>query len=266
MRYLLGLLLSVSILFGDNVFSDEKGKKLLYTNLAAAGAIVAWGYWQWDYGERGMHMGDEGWFESDTEHGGADKLGHTYATYAVTRAVASLYRDYGYDDERAARYAAYSSFFINTIMEVGDAFSSYGFSKEDFVMNTLGSYLGYLFERNKELDELVDIRLEYFPSSKVREGEVTDIVTDYDGMKFLAAFKCDAMEPFQDNPMMKYLEFHVGYYTRGNHENAPERTVYLGLGLNLSKLLDGRSSTAETLLEYYQVPFTYLPYEHDYDR
>lgn len=265
MKRLMMFLLMATFVHAEGLVLDEKGKKLLYTNLVGGAVVIGWGLWQWDYGERSMHSADEGWFGGDTENGGADKLGHAYTTYVLTRSLSTLYRGYGYNRKEAAMYGAFSSFFINAVMEVGDAFSRYGFSKEDMVMNTLGSYAGYLFESDPELDALADIRIEYLPSRAVREGDETDIITDYDGMKFLAAFKCEAMAPLAQTPL-KYFEFHIGYYTRGNYSGHLERTAYIGFGLNLSRLLQSDYGAVNTLLEYYQVPYTYLPYEHDFDR
>jgi len=243
---------------------EARSSKLLYTNLAAASAIVGWGIWQWDYGERDMHTTREGWFGSDTENGGADKLGHLYTTYLATRSLAALYRSYGYESSEAARYAAYSSFFLNALMEVGDSFSRYGFSAEDMVMNTAGSCLGYLFERYDALDRAADIRLEYFPSRALREGESSDVVTDYDGMKFLVAVKGTSAAG-DTTSWLRYVELHAGYYTRGNASGRIERTAYVGLGLNLSALL-APGDVLRSVLEYYQPPYTYLPLERDFDR
>lgn len=131
-------------------------------------------------------------------------------------------------------------------------------------MNTAGSLSGYLFEKSPELDALMDIRIEYFPSSQVRNGESSDIITDYDGMKFLAALKMEAFDAFRNSPV-KYLELQVGYYTRNNGEPDLERTAYVALGLNLSRLFNSDNRFINTLFEYYQPPYTYIPYEHQYD-
>ena len=265
MKHLMILLLLSHLLFGSGESDDAKGQKVLYANLAASTFIVGWGFWQWDYGEYKMHATNEGWFGSGTKYGGADKAGHTYATYTMTRVLASLYRGFGYKYDQAVLYASFSSLFISSVMEVGDAFSSHGFSKEDFLMNVLGSYAGYLMEHHKALDNVLDVRLEYFSSRVVRNGDVKDILTDYDGMKFLAAFKAEAIRPFREN-YMKYVELHVGYFTRGNAVAQVKRTAYVGLGLNLSALLNSDSKPLNAILEYYQVPHTYLPVEKGFDR
>ena len=82
------LLLLVSLLQTNAAAVDEKEKKVLYTNLAAGSVIIGWGIAQWEYGQNSMHTTNEGWFGSNTDNGGADKLGHLYTTYAATRAFA----------------------------------------------------------------------------------------------------------------------------------------------------------------------------------
>ena len=75
--------------------SHTKEDKLLYTNLTAAAAIGLWGLATWDYGSAGFHGSHEGWFEYDSKYGGADKLGHFWATYAFSDALTCLYKDWG---------------------------------------------------------------------------------------------------------------------------------------------------------------------------
>ena len=70
--------------------------------------------------------------------------------------------------------------------------------------------------------------------------------------------------------MVRYLELEVGYGTRDYESPAPSvhrRYVYVGIALNLSKLLDdtafgGRGGTAQafadTFLRYVQIPGTAL--------
>ncbi len=85
----------------------------------------------------------------------------------------------------------------------------------------------------------------------------------------LVALKGAGFENLEGTPL-EYLEFQVGYYTRGYNEfvaGGPEtrrRTLYVGVGLNVTRLL---SHVWETrLFDYLQVPGTYLPVDHKFDR
>ena len=238
-----------------------KEDKLLYTNIAVVGAITAWGIAKWDYGDNSATIGNEGWFGRDTKDGGADKLGHAYGTYVFSHGLGALYRHWGYDDERAARYGAFSAFGVQAFMEVGDSFSSYGFSWEDMVMNAAGAVAGYVFATQPELSRRVDFRVEYEPNF-----QTADIFTDYEHQKYLLAFKLDGFDTTRDTPL-RFLELHLGYYARGYSQPNPaltERNVYAGVAVNLSRLFDsgGWHKTA-TLLRYYQPPYTSLQLHTD---
>ena len=253
MRILIIVLALVLTLQSDPPQDD---KKILYTNLIGSTVIMTWGVLNWDYGKRSMHASNEGWFGKDTKTGGADKLGHFYATFAFSHYFANLYRGFGYDKHKAIKEGAISSFILNTVMEVGDSFSSYGFSYEDFVFNALGSYLGYYLLMHPDINNIIDVRLEYKPTDKIISGESIDILTDYNGMKFLTAVKFDGFEKLEDS-FFKYFEFHVGYYTRkeGGEIN---RHPYVAIGINLSHLLSPVSKRASRVFNYYQMPYTYI--------
>jgi len=244
--------------------SDNNGSKkdILYTNLVGAAVITAWGVVNWEYGESSLSRDDEEWFGRETESGGADKLGHFYATYAVGSGLSGLYESWGYTEQDAALYGSLSSFFLLNYMEMGDAFSSeFGFSYEDFIMNTIGAFSSYLFYTNPELSKRVDLRVEYIPSF-----DTADVITEYEKMKYLIALKGEGFESVT-NPYLKYTELHLGYYTRnykGGYSQESERIVYLGIGINLSRVFreNGHTKTAR-FLNYYQLPYTYLPLERD---
>ncbi len=254
------MLMLISVfLFADN---NESRKDILYTNLVGTAVITAWGVLNWDYGKRRPHRDDEEWFGRETDSGGADKLGHLYASYIIGSALSGLYESWGYSEKDAALYGASSSFFLMNYMEVGDSFSQdYGFSYEDFLMNTFGAFSSYLFYTNPELSKRVDLRIEYLPSL-----DTADIITEYEKMKYLIAFKAEGFESVT-HPYLKYAELQVGYYTRhykGGYNEQSERIIYLGIGFNLSRLAreQGQTKTSR-LLNYYQLPYTYLPLEED---
>jgi len=231
----------------------SKEQKLKYTNIGATLAITTWGITNWDYGKQSPQATSEGWFGDDTKSGGADKLGHLYSSYVTDRALTSLYESWGYPHDQAAIYGAWSTFGLMSMMELGDSFSpENGFSYEDFIMNGVGTYLGYVLETNPDLARKLDLRIEYLP------GKKTDIFTDYENSKYLVALKFDGFDSIQSK-VLKQLELHLGYYTRGYDDiNADkERNLYIGIGLNLSKLFRDRSyNKTATFLNYYQVPNT----------
>jgi hypothetical protein len=247
-------------------------KKVMALNLTTLGIITALGVAEWDYGSHSFRTANEGWFDGDTAYGGADKLGHVFTCYLLTGIYNWIYKDWGYSENDAILLGAASSWTTMSLIEIGDGLSkSQGFSWQDEVMNTLGVGMAYLRHRFPAVRERVDFRWEWFPSPAVREGERFDILTDYSGQKFLLAFKLDGWLR-TGSPVMKALEFQVGYYTRGyvsddeHFFDGQHRYGYVGIGLNVTYLLDRLTGhRAAGVFDYYQVPYTYVSGREDFN-
>jgi Predicted periplasmic lipoprotein (DUF2279) len=247
---------------GSGWFTDwSKEDKALALNLGVGAAVLGWGVVNWDYGEGGPRFQSEGWFDRETEEGGADKLGHFYSAYLFSHLFAGQYERWDFDKDQAIRWGALPPLGVTGLIEVGDAFSDYGFSYEDMIFNTLGAAAGYLLWSFPELSGKIDLRVEYNPFTS--GGYDWDVTTDYDRLSYLIALKAEGFD-FIENPYLKYLELHVGFRAR-NYSDYSERPevdlrkqfLYVGIGLNLSKLL--RPYLDTPVFNYLQVPYTYVP-------
>jgi len=263
----------VSFLDSLSSFNDwPRKKKVVALNVAAVSTTVLAGAASWDYYSSSFKFEDEGWFDPDTKYGGADKLGHAYSAYVLTSAYNSIYRKWGYSDEKAILGGALSSWSLTTLIELGDGFSkNYGFSWEDETMNTLGVGLAYLRHRYPTLKETFDFRTEWFPSPAFRHGDRLDPFTDYSGQKYLIALKPDGFLK-TDNSLIKAVEIHFGYYTRGylqedrRHFSSENRYTYFAVGLNMTYILEQLTGhRAGGVFDYIQVPFTYIPFSSKLD-
>lgn len=239
-----------------------KEDKVLAANAAGIGFIMAWGIVNWDYFDNTMHSTSEGWFGENTKSGGADKLGHFHSSYTLSHLLGATYNKWGYPPRQSAMLGSTSSFILMGCMEVGDSFSSYGFSGEDFIMNSLGCITGYYMAVTPELAKRLAFRTEYLPSF-----DTTDILTDYDNQKYFMALKLSGFESIR-NRLLKFLEFKVGYYTRDFPDpETRSRHLFVGLGVNMSEVFNRfemRKSAVVT--EYYQVPYTYMGVEYKPDQ
>ena len=246
-----------------DITTSEMKNKLFNVNMTGIGIVTIWGISQWDYFSRASHAKSEGWFANNTDEGGVDKLGHLYSSYVTSHGLSSLYESWCFKKHDAALYGALTSFSILSYMEIGDSFSDYGFSYEDFVMNALGSVAGYFLYENPSLARKIDIRWEYgfHPTD-------SDLTTDYENSKYLLALKLNGFESMRQS-WLKYLELHFGYYTRGFDDPvaSKERNVYFGLGFNLTDLFrrSGHKKTA-AFLNYFQLPGTYVEFEKDLNK
>lgn len=238
-----------------------KEKKLMLANGTGLVFITLWGVANWDYGQKHPTTSSEGWFGHATKEGGADKLGHFHMAYTLSRGLTALYESWGYEADRAALYGSFSACGLTGFMELGDSFSDFGFSHEDMLMNVLGSGVGYLASVSPAFSEKVDFRVEYWP-----EFDQTDIFTDYEHMRFLTALKFSGFDWGMRSPFLKYLELHLGYYARGYDQESAvrERNLYLGLGINLSRVFEQLGQhKAASVFHYYQLPYTELRLDRD---
>ncbi|HOU21246.1 MAG TPA: DUF2279 domain-containing protein [Kiritimatiellia bacterium] len=252
-----------------NGWSKEIKLKLL--NTAVIGGIVGYGVMYWHYGETSPQVVDEDWFEHDSAHGGADKLGHAISTYYAVMAYSWLYDRWGYEPAQSALYGALSAWSTFCMIEVGDAFSRHGFSVEDLVMDSAGAVVGYLHRRIPGFRARVDFRVEYWPSYGARKGTDIDYVSDYSGYKYLVALKGDGIEALSST-WLRFCELQLGYYTRGyqsqdeDYYGDPYRVLYAAVGVNLSHIFHKHNwNKTAAFLHYYQVPCTYAPLEYNLD-
>lgn len=236
---------------------------------ASVGGTLAYGranWWQDGFGG-GFKSVNEGWFGQGTRYGGADKLGHAMFTYTGARLLTRAFEWAGHDPNTALTLGLWTS--VGTLMgvELIDGFSQkWRFSREDALANLAGGALAYALERHPQLDALLDLRLQYSPSA----GNRFEPFGDYNGQRYLLVFKASGMPALRLHPLLKYLEFNVGYGTR-NFDMGPSalapptRHSYVGLALNLSEVLRHtayRGNTrptrtqrvTETIFEFTQVP------------
>ncbi len=233
----------------NNITKEEK---LIYLNVFTSLGIIAYGVEHWGYStDIEPHTQNEGWFGAGTEEGGADKFGHAYTGYSMAHTYASIYESWGYDKDNAALYGAWSSFGFTSIMEFGDSFSDYGISYEDMIVNTLGALFGYVSYKYPYIGDKIDFRIEYKLHKKMWEK---DFLTDYENAKYLFALKGSGFKSLESSKYMKYFELYLGYYVRGFKPRRidRERNLFIGLGVNLSELLDTK------IFKYYQIPKSYI--------
>lgn len=234
--------------------------------IGTAGALMAaYGHRKWwntGFGG-GFTTVDEGWFGQDTPYGGADKLGHMFSNYASVRLLTPLFEAVGNSRESAVRLAGWTTIGIFTAVEVLDGYSrKYDFSAQDAAMNVAGAALGVLLESRPDLDEKFDFRFGYKPSS----GSSFSPFGDYSGQRYLFFAKADGFRATRDVPVLRYLEFGIGYQASGFDAGGERRRdLYFAVSLNLARVLadagyGGRMHTtraqrgAEKVFELIQFP------------
>ncbi|HEX2721194.1 MAG TPA: MFS transporter, partial [Candidatus Deferrimicrobium sp.] len=265
---------ALAMTFSDNTnVVAPIDRNLRWKNAAVIGgvtlAVGAYGAKHWWDVSSSFGTRNEGWFGQGTYAGGADKLGHTFATYAGTRMLARVFEGLGNPPEHSLRLAGWTSLGVFTGVEVLDGFSSrWRLSYEDMVFNAAGVALALLLERHPSIDALLDFRLLYERSDDDRLRGKTSPTGDYSGQTFLLVFKADGVPQLRNVPLVRYLELLVGYGARGYEvQRDPHQLVFYGVGINLSRVLGdtlfrgslkgGKTQGAtDTLLELFEVPGT----------
>jgi hypothetical protein len=240
------------------VIEEERGGAVFDMLLVSAG-ITAWGFSEWGWGRESFHFKNEGWFEKNSKTGGSDKTGHFYMTYLLSRVMAARMQERGLSLEESSLYGAFLGMGAMTLLEVGDATSAYGFSKEDLVADGLGALLAYVVRAYPRVDDFIDIRFEYFPKHKSEDK--TDLTTDYSNMRHLIALKPSGFEFIRDTPL-EFVELQVGYYSRGfrSYDTMNEKQhLYLGVGISLADIARKTGvNVLQNTFEFYQPGGTYL--------
>lgn len=245
---------------GCSTMEAPENRVVLKDTAITMGILTAYGVSEWEWFQHSPEFKKEGWFEKDSHAGGADKTGHAYVSYILNEALT-------YDFKRnnvanAENKAALASLASMTLIEIGDATSKkHGFSGEDLIADAIGVGASWWLQKNPKWDDRIDFRMEYKPSPGYPGG--FGPAADYSGMKHLLALKGSGFNSLRNTPL-EFLELYAGYYTRGfrsydkGHYDEPERNTYLGLGLNLSRVLGKTAPKVGKFFEYYQVPGTYL--------
>ncbi|MBK7071158.1 MAG: DUF2279 domain-containing protein [Myxococcales bacterium] len=252
--------------------------------LSAAGAVgiyavlygwlsLAWFVRTTDADHFAFH--DEGWFGPDTYAGGADKLGHLWGNYAMTRGVSRILQYGGWPRTGSVLVAGGLSLGFFTVSEIKDGYKvEYGFSYGDMIANTAGVALGVLLEFVPALDRRFDVRMSYLPSdeylARLEEAGPFNTPEDYSGQTVLVAYHLGSIPAVRARlGWVQYLDLSIGYRAR-NYLPLPDdgadrsQELFAGISLDVQAMaaaIAGRGVGGRVLnfvTEMYQPPFTTL--------
>lgn len=235
---------------------------------------------------------EDGWFGKNGYAGGADKMGHMWATLGLARLGTEILDQWGgYDRLTSAIVGTALSEALFFGVELRDG-TSYSFSKGDFTFNTIGAALAFAQSMWPRIDEAVDFRVEYFPSQAYRDrlskNTDFDVAEDYSGQTYHLAFHLGAIHKLRDwkyGGWSRFVDIVGGFETRGykpdplyplnpelceaqmtNCDFDKERNLFIGLTLNAQGVFDvalrGRSEPGRKIahgaFEMFSIPGTTL--------
>ncbi len=176
--------------------------------------------WYKNFPRSGFHFFNDniGWLQ-------VDKIGHTYATYNVTKWSIDYARWTGMKENKAIIYGAGSGWIYLTIIEVLDAFSlQWGASPGDLIANTTGTLLvagqEYFWK-----DQLIRMKFSWHPvhyTPEVRDRAEhlygtsipERIMKDYNGQTNWSSINLKALFGNQDK-IPPWLMVSLGYSAEG---------------------------------------------------
>jgi hypothetical protein len=239
----------------------------------------------------------EGWFGARRYSGGADKLGHAWATMGLARGGTELLSQWGgFDRLTSALVGTALSEALFLGVEIKDG-AYYEFSFGDLTFNTLGAAFAFTLSMWPRLDELVDFRVQYYPSQDYRDGINHDpptdctaddprdacsyhsnlnVAEDYSGETYLLAFHLGGIRALREaryGTVSRFVDVVAGFGTRGYKPEPPDgahrerQEMFLGISLNAQGLFDyllerranGVRKVTHGFFEVFNAPFTAVP-------
>jgi hypothetical protein len=192
---------------------------------------------------------------------GVDKLGHFFTSYLYFHSLNELltYADFSPKTRRITSVALPLAWAVS--IEIGDGFSSYGYSWADLAANSLGVGFGLLQERYPAMRK-VKMKMSYYPTARYTDNGFKDwsLTSDYMGHCYWLSFDVHNLLPQQARRYWpEFLNMAVGY---GIDRNTPVevpphlRDFCIGFDWNLSCIKTKRKSThvVKELLDYFHYP------------
>jgi hypothetical protein len=224
-----------------------------------------------------FRFADEGWFEASAYAGGADKVSHFVGGYLAGRVAEAGLRLVGTPDGKAQLLSAAMVGITGALVEVGDAYHSYGFSWEDAILTAAGGVAGSLLAKTG-WDDTITFRYGKVPlvepaDSEIVIGKPDDYATDVYTMDVRLAGLLPRLG--KDPGWARYALVAVTYGSKGygGWVQEWERERLLGLEIGLDLFEAGRAlgvppdrwwgAAVLGFLRYFRVPYTAIGFQVD---
>lgn len=165
--------------------------------------------WWWEGNYHPFRFENDGFWHNYSL--GVDKIGHFYTSYCYATALREILEWGGYSHSTALWWSTGVSFFYALSIEIGDGFSTYAFSLNDLMANTLGiSYA--LLQNEVPFFKNFKFKWSYYPSGKIPFDGYFRITDDYDGHIYWLSIDVYNLLPEKAKRYwLPYLNIAVGY-------------------------------------------------------
>jgi Predicted periplasmic lipoprotein (DUF2279) len=226
------------------------------------------------YGFGSFHFTNEGYFQTWTYGGGADKASHFVISANVAGLAYDAYRLNGLSPDQSFWLALGSTVVAGTFVEIGDGLTPYGFSPQDLVADTLGASAEVVFKRTGT-DDLLGFRIGKVPTTipaSVLGDRTGTLGLDYTNEIYTADLKFEGLfTRLESKPgiarffLSSFVFMTKGY---GYAPPIPERYQEIGfeVGLNFPEILKAFGVSNETwwgdallrAFRFFRIPYTQI--------
>lgn len=204
-------------------------------------------------------------FHEDLVYGlNVDKIGHFYGAYALEFVIGKCLEWSNVSEEKALWIGSSGGLLFQTYVEIEDGFSAWGFDRVDFASDVGGAawpiaryYVPFL--------QNFDLKFSYHPSRLLGsnegigfKGQKHLMIDDYEGQTFWMDLKVHNLLPEAVKEYWPdFLCVAAGYAARDVAGPDPYRVYFLGLDLDMTKVIPPRTAFLKTLgqaLNFLHVP------------
>ena len=217
------------------------------TTALTAGVVVGvplLGYFAWwkNSSRSSFTVANERWFQEDTYAGGADKASHIFWGYLGSQLLSNAYQSLGKTPAQARGLTLAVVTVTGALIEIGDAYSQYGFAWEDIAANTIGALVAFGIDAWR-IDDTVGLRFGLMstpiPDACCRYGGYGD---DYSKEIYTLDLKLAGLFPRMGAKpgLARFLLLSGTYQTKGYRYSPPEnrrREIGIEIGLNVREVL-----------------------------
>lgn len=175
--------------------------------------------WYADYEKTSFHV-----FNDLPEWNQADKAGHIWTTYQVSRASAEMWKWTGLNRNTSAILGGVSGIVYESIIEIQDGYSSkWGFSWSDVGADLIGAG-GFALQEIAWKQQRIQVKLSYWPAAyppglKPRRnelfgsGDMERVLKDYNSQTYWVSANIASF--FPETSLPKWLNISFGYGVDG---------------------------------------------------
>jgi len=246
-----------------------KLQKYVLVGLAAhqtANFFIQYNWW-WKGQEKAFNIENDHFFNDYSL--GVDKFGHFFTSYYYYEGVNQIMILAKYNDRTRKIISTTLPIVWAISIEMGDGFSTFGFSFEDLTSNILGLTYGILQRKYSYLQNF-KLKMGYYPTAGYINNNFKNwtLSDDYSGHIYWLTFDLHNIAPLKAKkyfPPFLNLAFGYGVDNYGIYGNVTEplqRKFCVGLDWNLGSIKSKNKyiNTTKNLLDYFHFPAPGIKY------